>query len=197
MEDIRRLERETQLILQQKLGRVPQALPEGEEEEEDVIPEEALVEAGRGGGLQMEATGSSISSSVEERLGERAIKNEQKQTKKNSLTMQSSIEGGHQWERRISSRRLKRDRGSVRSTRSGTAMRRISSGNTDGPRKGSGTEIGELPHSQAGSLLHMSQYHDSDDESMYSTRPEWGLDQIAMPSDSDSELEFFDAKGRL
>ena len=42
----------------------------------------------------------------------------------------------------------------------------------------------------------LSQYADSDDEdSMYSTRPEWALDQIAMESDSGSDLEFFDAKG--
>ena len=35
---------------------------------------------------------------------------------------------------------------------------------------------------------------DSDGESMYSTRPEWALDSIAI-SDSESDLEFFDALG--
>ena len=47
-------------------------------------------------------------------------------------------------------------------------------------------------------LSTMSTGYESDDEGnvYYSTsRPEWGFDQIAMQSDSDSDLEFFDAKG--
>jgi hypothetical protein len=47
-------------------------------------------------------------------------------------------------------------------------------------------------------LQTVSMGYESDDEGnmYYSTpRPEWGFDQIAMHSDSDSDLEFFDAKG--
>ena len=39
-----------------------------------------------------------------------------------------------------------------------------------------------------------SRSYESDEESMYSTRPEWAFDQIAMLSD-ESDSEFFDAKG--
>lgn len=41
-------------------------------------------------------------------------------------------------------------------------------------------------------------YEDDDGNVYYSTaRPEWGFDQIAMESDSESDLEFFDAKGNV
>ncbi len=43
------------------------------------------------------------------------------------------------------------------------------------------------------SRLSSTQEHESDDDSMHSTRPEWAFDQIAMSEDSDSE--FFDARG--
>ena len=42
--------------------------------------------------------------------------------------------------------------------------------------------------------LQSSRSYESDEESMYSTRPEWAFDQIAMLSD-ESDSEFFDAKG--
>ena len=40
-------------------------------------------------------------------------------------------------------------------------------------------------------------YETEDEGNIYysTSRPEWGFDQIAMQSDSDSDLEFFDAKG--
>ncbi len=41
--------------------------------------------------------------------------------------------------------------------------------------------------------LSSTREYESDEESMYSTRPEWAFDQIAMSEDSDSE--FFDARG--
>lgn len=42
-------------------------------------------------------------------------------------------------------------------------------------------------------------YETDDEGNMYysTSRPEWGFDQIAMHSDDDSDLEFFDAKGAV
>ncbi len=71
------------------------------------------------------------------------------------------------WERRRSSRTGKRARGSVRSERS---------------VRGDG-DPGEGVRSR----------HNSDSGSFYSFRAEYGLDQIALLSDSD--VEYFDAKG--
>ena len=55
---------------------------------------------------------------------------------------------------------------------------------------------GEIPRISSGLLPVQNHGAESDEESMYSARPEsWALDHIAMLDDSDSDLEFFDAKG--
>lgn len=77
--------------------------------------------------------------------------------------------GSKPWERR-SSRTLRHARGSVRSVRSTRA---------DGEGRDS-----------------LQPRRDSDNESTYSFRAECGLDQIALLSETESDLEFFDAKGK-
>ena len=84
---------------------------------------------------------------------------------KGQLSSEGGRDGGRPWERRRSSRLNRRGRGSIRSVR----------------LEGEGVEALQPPR-------------DSDDESMYSFRAGYGLDQIAMLSDSGSD-EFFDARG--
>ena len=65
-------------------------------------------------------------------------------------------------------------------------------------RVGSGSFDAQRRKASMTVLRTVSIGYESDDEGnvYYSTsRPEWGFDQIAMQSDSDSDLEFFDAKG--
>ena len=104
-------------------------------------------------------------------------------SRKTSIKAQSSMESGP-FERRKSSHKMKRDHGSVRSTRS--VQRRSSDIAAAGGGEGDMTS--------RSSTLHLSGY-DSDNESMYSARPECGLDQIASLGEEESDLEFFDARG--
>lgn len=72
---------------------------------------------------------------------------------------------------------------------SGGRILRVGSGSLDAQRRKASMTV----------LRTVSMGYESDDEGnvYYSTsRPEWGFDQIAMQSDSDSDLEFFDAKGQ-
>ena len=129
-----------------------------------------------------------------------------KLTKAASLRSQSSGDNGYNTpiggERRVGSIRRVRSntrpnskigahsrQGSDISTRKASdGILRVGSGSLDAQRrKGSMTMFRTT-----------SMGYESDDEGnvYYSTaRPEWGFDQIAMQSDSDSDLEFFDAKG--
>lgn len=209
MEDIRRLERETQLILQRKLGRISLAESPQELEEEDVGEEESEVERKHSSqsadnlGVKSghrrveelsrrEGSNGSLGSLKQQEWGEmESMKSFSK--KRKSLSSQASNESGggssHFPERRRSSHRFKRDRESLRSTRS----RRVSDSSVRTFTRG--TDSSDMPRQT--SHLQLSQFNDSsDDDSMYSTRPEWGFDQIAMHSDSGSDPEFFDAKGR-
>ena len=53
---------------------------------------------------------------------------------------------------------------------------------------------GEIPRVSSGLFPPQNRRVESDEESMYTARPEsWALDHISI--DSDSDLEFFDAKG--
>ena len=206
MEDIRRLERETQLILQRKLGRISLAESPHELEEEDEGEEESEVERKHSSqsadnlGVKSghrrveelsrrEGSNGSLGSLKQQEWGEmESMKLFSK--KRKSLSSQASNESGgggsHFPERRRSSHRFKRDRESLRSTRS----RRVSDSSIRAFTRGTDSS-GQTGH------LQLSQFNDSsDDDSMYSTRPEWGFDQIAMHSDSGSDPEFFDAKGR-
>lgn len=206
MEDIRRLERETQLILQRKLGRISLAeSPHELEEEDDEVEEDKLEErkqsadhlGAKGGHRRVdevsrrEGSNGSLGSLKQQEWSEmEGVRSFSK--KRKSLSSQASNESGggsHVPERRRSSHRFKRDRESTRSTRS----RRVSDTSLRAFTKS--IDSSDMPRQS--SHLQLSQFNDSsDDDSMYSTRPEWGFDQIAMHSDSGSDPEFFDAKGR-
>ena len=187
MEDIRRLERETQLILQQKLGRVvPAETPLESENRDGEVAERDAVEVSPSGVQENARTKGSEESSKLQELGD-AETARMLSKKKKSLTSQASSDGSLWQERRRSSFRFKRDRESVRSTRSAHRLSDASlytlSRSTDPP-----------PDQRAQNSL-LQPNDSSGDESMYSTRPEWGLDQIAMVGDDDSDAEFFDAQG--
>jgi len=198
MEDIRRLEQETQLILQQKMGRVlPVESPlesgdrDGKVAEKDAVEDgmnlrsdtqqnvksdhlmELVKNKGGGGGLETSRLQESGDAEAPKML-----------PKKKSVTSQVSSEGSFRLERRRSSFRFKRDRESVRSVRS----HRLSDASLHTLNRSADTS-----EQRAQNMLQLNE--SSDDESMYSTRPEWGLDAIAIDSDRDSDAEFFDAQG--
>ena len=199
MRDIRRLEKETQLILKKKLGRVAedQELEEEEEEEgeEEEEEEEELVKRG-------EENGEDVKEMEKEKKGEvesnKAVTDlEDPQTSAHHLpsippvSMQrsaSDVPSGQEVTTRTTLHLPMVRKGSLpivkktRRDRTGT--------------QGSGRST---QHRRSDGLLPVSRSHskvegDSDGESMYSARPEWALDSIAI-SESDSELEFFDAIG--
>lgn len=107
--------------------------------------------------------------------------------RRDSLQGQSSTDSGH-LERRRSSRYRKR--ASIHSlhsvgSRKFSNVSRSSEGLVELRRESSGTS--------RSSMLIVNKCAESDEEG--SIRPEWALDQIEL-SDSDSDLEFFDAKGK-
>ena len=131
-----------------------------------------------------------------------------KLTKAASLRSQSSGDNGYNTptggERRVGSFRRVRS-GTRPNSKIGAHSRQGSDismrkGSSDGRilRVGSGTFDAQRRKASMTMLRTVSIGYESDDEGnvYYSTsRPEWGFDQIAMQSDSDSDLEFFDAKG--
>ena len=106
----------------------------------------------------------------------------------NSVQGQSSMEN---WERRRSSVRRLKTRGSVHSIGSGRsgsiASRKHSNASIRAGRSGSEASLSKFI---VGGDPAAGEYDDG------LMRPEWALDQIEL-SDSDSDLEFFDAKGEL
>lgn len=199
MRDIRRLERETQLILQKKLGRVPenQELEEEEEEEE--------VKGGEGGGEGGEKE-------MEEKKGKVEETNHEDQP----ISLPHHSVPGHASSSSppVVMHRSASDVQSTtqthelnRSTLHPSALPIVRKGSLptgkkrDNKRDRSNTQgsLRSMYHKRSEGLLPMSRSHskvegDSDGESMYSARPEWALDSIAI-SDTDSELEYFDAIG--
>ncbi len=210
IEDIRKLEAETQLILQQKLGRIPTTVTTGEGREMEGREMELVTgklkllvlytryRTGFGHQLLNHSLAGSEGVRVEEQLVSEGVEGEEGRVvsegvrvvdekgqvvgegvegeavrvkvEHTNLRAQSAGEGrggSRLWERRRSSRTLKHGRSSVRSVRT----------------EGEGVESLQPPH-------------DSDNESMYSFRAECGLDQIALLSEGEADLEFFDAKGK-
>ena len=114
-----------------------------------------------------------------------------------------SKDGGHKWTRsQFSWRSRPGERGSTRSVQthrpSDNGVRRSS--RSYGSFDSSNRNTSEASLKMKTSTLEVKRYmqstkpYDSDEESMYSARPEWAFDQIAMLSD-ESDSEFFDAKG--
>lgn len=203
MRDIRRLEKETQLILKKKLGRVAedQELEEEEEEEED--EEEELVKRGEGSGEDVEKE---KRGEVEEVESNKTVTEDPQ----SSTPVPSHLPP-------ISPVGMQRSASDVPSGQEVTArsvlhLPMVRKGSLpigkkrDSRRDRTGTQGSgrSMQHRRSDGLLPVSRSHskvegDSDGESMYSARPEWALDSIAI-SESDSELEFFDAigeRGRL
>ncbi len=182
IEDIRVLERETQLILQKKLGRTSQE--EREEEEEEVI--DGGKKAIEGGGVVQSSPGGSDhdlntpvpttpSSAIATPTSATPSSSTPSSHRKESL--RKSMTGQSLFERRSSNRWRK---GSIHSSCSRKTSNTSSLGSETLPR------INNITDPSA----HRS--NESDEESL---RPEWALDQIEL-EDSDSDLEFFDAQGR-
>ena len=204
MSDIRRLEKETQLILQKKLGRVAenQELEEEKEEEEE----------GRRGGKKRggERGGDKVEQRGRNAREHQPTSTSPAHTSTSSPTHTSTAPHHHHHssspplpfplhKSASEVQSVPHAHDLTRSTlhpmaRKGSLQRR-----RDLWRDRSGLVQGKKPDT----LLPMSRSHsshsrvegDSDGESMYSARPEWALDSIAM-SDSDSDLEFFDAQGK-
>ena len=163
MSDIRRLERETQLILQRKLGRTSEEVDgeSGDPGENSEVREEER---------SPEVTENHVehSPSTNHRHSLPSPNSPPKPPPLNKSVSESDPaprQGLHLRGAGLA-RRMKRDRSNYSQHR--------------------------LPISQSHSRVE----GDSDGESMYSARPEWALDSIAI-SDSESELEFFDALGLL
>ena len=122
-----------------------------------------------------------------------------------SLISQSSGDNGYSTpprERRVGS--IRRVRSGGRSNpKIGTHSRQgsdisVRKGSEGVLRVGSGSLDVQRRKSSLSMFRTVSTGYETEDEGnvYYSTsRPEWGFDQIAMQSDSDSDLEFFDAKG--
>ena len=172
MRDIRRLERETQLILKKKLGRATEeeeALAEEEDEEtmrETVEKKEDDVED-----VPNHVDTSHPPTSTDVTTPHRhSLPTPYSPPAPPPLTKSiSEVDSAHRsclHPRGVGlGRRMRRDRSNMSQHR--LPVSRSYSGVVEG---------------------------DSDGESMYSTRPEWALDSIAI-SDSESDLEFFDALG--
>lgn len=182
MRDIRRLERETQLILKKKLGRA-----EVEEEEEEVLAEEGEEEEREkereAAEERREESSEEAQNHVQQSPSHPPSSPPVTSPHRHSLPTPhpppppplnksvSEIDSAHRSSlhpRGVGlGRRMKRDRSNVSQHR--LPISRSHSGVVEG---------------------------DSDGESMYSARPEWALDGIAI-SNSESDLEFFDALGLL
>lgn len=124
-----------------------------------------------------------------------------------SLKSQTSGENGYSTPtggRRVGSFRRVHSGGSKTNPKLGAQSRQGSNaslrkGSEGVLRVGSGGSVDAHRSKGSVSLFRtVSTGYETDDEGnvYYSTsRPGWGFDQIAMQSDSDSDLEFFDAKG--
>lgn len=201
MTDIRRLERETQLILQKKLGR-PGPIEEEEEEgaeDTDQFPEENSTESppkpadadskGTALGTAVPISNgtketTSVRTSASNLASRRWTDGEVKTgaappttgSHRSSLDSQSPTD---HWERRRSSRRAKR--------------KSFHGRQVSGDLREDQAIAGEIPRVSSGLFPPQNRRVESDEESMYTARPEsWALDHISI--DSDSDLEFFDAK---
>lgn len=106
-----------------------------------------------------------------------------------SLTGHSSTESRN-WEHRRSSRALKRSSVHSLGSRKFSSASSRSEGYESSKRDVGGGKAAASRDSGKGSSMRA----ESDDEE--ALRPEWALDQIEL-SDSDSDLEFFDAQGNL
>ena len=181
MSDIRRLERETQLILRKKLGR---ATAEDEEEALEEMKEEEERREVEDVPNHVDTPHSSHPHSSHPPSSPGATTPHSNQLPhRHSLPTPHTPQPPPPLNKSISEvdpahrsslhprgvglgRRMKRDRSNISQHR--------------------------LPVSRSHSGVNEGDY--SDAESMYSTRPEWALDSIAI-SDSESDLEFFDALG--
>ena len=231
MRDIRRLERETQLILQKKLGRVPknQQLEEEEEEGggegegnedkqdgEGGDEKEGGMEERREGGESGRIAIDHMEMSTDSHPHQLASHPPHSPTSSAShhrhhsfptpsspplappLALNKSTSDGHASSTAVGHEPPKNTipmvrKGSLQMGRKRELRRDRSNLQCGAPR------TGQLRRPDT--LLPMSRSHsrvegDSDGESMYSARPEWALDSIAI-SDTDSELEFFDARGEI
>ena len=130
-----------------------------------------------------------------------------KLSKKTSLISQNSGENGYSTppgERRLVGGSFRRVRSGGKRPVSMVTSHSLQSSES-GSRKGSEANLrlgGSLDTRKTSLTVYrtVSIGYETEDEGnvYYSTsRPGWGFDQIAMDSDSDSELEFFDAKGNV
>ena len=192
MGDIRRLERETQLILQKKLGRVAEDQQLEEEEEEDGAEGEREGERGRGvkremkDGVIANHTEHHHTTTTTSAVGHHGNSSHPASSHPPSSHPPSS----HPAPLNKSPSATSQGYDSIRSTLP-LPMTRKGSGTLSKKMKRDRSSLHKLPMSRSHSRVE----GDSDMESMYSARPEWALDSIAI-SDSDSELEFFDALGK-
>ena len=119
--------------------------------------------------------------------------NLQTSTKDIPVSRKSSLQGQGSFESSVSSTLWERKRNSwlvSRGERSGASRNVLA-------RKMSDTKAAVVTRggdNTRNTLLRFASTGSND--SMHSTRPEWALDTIAMGSGSESDLEFFDAKGR-
>lgn len=201
----------SQLILQKKLGRVVEdgaaEEPQGKQEQEATAVGESsnhIVESNTPGKDKTVITPNSLLEATAQQTTKTS--SHAKLTKKMSLRSQSSFDKSSY---NTSPRETRI--GSFRRVKSGTRpSSKVASlsrqGSDSSSRKSSDPNLrvsSSLDIQQKRSSLTvfrtMSTGYVSDDEGhvYYSTsRPEWGFDQIAMDTDSDSDLEFFDAKGQ-
>ena len=188
-----------QLILQRKLGRV---VEEEVEEESDKQEQEVSVsvESKREAGSVSQTSSLSTPNSALE-ASTRTAKH-QKVTRETSQKSQAS---GNASPRDIRVGSFRRVRSGTRPSSKTSSHTHQQSTDSAGVGKSISFEPGfstgtlDIPrrHSSLSVFRSTSLGYEDDEGNVYysSARPEWGFDQIAMESDSESDLEFFDAKG--
>ena len=177
MADVRRLERETQLILQKKLGR-----ERGQDSEVEGSRERAEGEGEDGERRETETE-----------KAESSAENFPNHVESSLTSHPHLVPSHHRHSPHTSqppSRPLSKSVSEADSHRGSLHPRGAGLGHKMKRDRSTLSQQHRLPVSRTHSRVE----GDSDGESMYSARPEWALDSIAM-SDSGSELEFFDALG--
>ena len=211
MDDIRRLEHETKLILQRKLGRPV----EEEEEEEGEDGNDRKEEGGKEEAVlspssnQTHPDPASIHTSTSSTSPSSPPSLPLSTTHPLSKAASESHTGrrtlpDHTHYSRPAMRRMRSLPGGVRGReRAGGERGREVTGGERGRGLAVSSSIrsmhwlrSEVGHGRTHSRPPSMAEQVSDTESMYSARPEWALDSIAIVTDSESELEFFDARGK-
>lgn len=172
MDDVRRLERETQLILQRKLGRVTeesgQLEDNGEEREREEIHSEIKQEESDHSSSHNTSPNHTLNKHRHSYPNPSSPSPSHPPPLNKSTSEMAQGSSLHPASLSQSGRRMKKDR-----------------------------SMGILPQHRLPMSRTQSRVEgESDMESMYSARPEWALDSIAI-SDTESDLEYFDALGKI